>query len=168
MTKDIQKAVQAAEQELEEKEVGRLKEVIKNLLTRKREKEVERDELDEDIRVIKQDIDDFKAGRLDKIKERHDTNPKANESSPIVITIINDNSRASYPTQPWRWNYGLGWNGPYVYGGGVVTTTAGGTAGWVNATSLTSNTSSTVLLSGQTAATFTGGTYLVNGNSINL
>jgi len=157
MNDNAKKAFQAAEQELEDKEITKLKAVITNLLTRKKTKEAERDEIDEDIKVIKQDIEDFKAGRLDKIKERHDTNPRADRSSPITITIINDNSRITNAQQPWKWNYGVEWIAPYH---STITYTDGST--------LIGGSSTAVCLSGTTASTFTSGTYTVNGNSISL
>jgi phage baseplate assembly protein gpV len=160
MSDITKKAFQAAEQALEDKEVARLKGIITNLLTRKKDKEAQLDELGEDIKVIKQDIEDFKAGRLDKIKERHDTNPRADRSSPITITIINDNSRITYAQQPWKWNYGVVW-------GGNTSSQIGWTSASVSAMNL-ANATNTVYLSGTTASTFTSGTYTVNGGSVSL
>lgn len=92
----MKKAFDLAQNEVEEKEIAHLKGIIKNLLEEKKRLETNRDEIEEKIKVIKQDIDDFKSGRLDKVKERHDTNPYANVVAPIHITIINDNSRKIY------------------------------------------------------------------------
>ena len=113
MNSAIKKATELAENELQENEIQHFKKIIKDLLQKKKDKEKEKTELDEEIKIIKQDIDDFKAGRLDKIKERHDKNPVADRVAPIQITIINDNSRTIYPLQPWRWNYIVnGWDYP--------------------------------------------------------
>ena len=113
MNSAIKKATELAENELQENEIQHFKKIIKDLLQKKKDKEKEKTELDEEIKIIKQDIDDFKAGRLDKIKERHDKNPIADRVAPIQITIINDNSRTIYPLQPWRWNYIVnGWDYP--------------------------------------------------------
>jgi len=166
--KNVTKAFEAAEQELQEKDVQHLKGIIKNLLQSKKDKEKERDEIDAEIKVIKQDIDDFKAGRLDKIKERHDINPEADKSSPINIVIINDNSRRVYPTQPWRWNYEVQW--VPAWGTSTITTTSGTNGGGGSgglmyyAGTGSTNAINTVYCSGTTAATFTSGTYQLGNN----
>lgn len=161
MKDEIKKATQLAENELQEKLIENLKKTIKNLLQRKRDKEEERDKLDEEIKLIKQSIDDFKAGRLDKIKERNELNPKAREVCPIQITIINDNSRINYPTQPWKWNYDVVWQyTPLVQTGSL--TYYNGNSGAITLC----NTSATA--NGTTLASFTSGTYQVNGDFINL
>lgn len=153
--KDIlKKAMDLAENEVQDKQIQYLKNIIKNLLQKKVDKEKEKDELEEEIKLIKQDIDDFKAGRLDKIKERHELNPKADKICPLQIIIINDNHRTNYPTQPWRWNYEIV-NVPYT-----PTLTSYGT-GVTSASYLTA----TATLCGTTIATYTGGTYSVNGGS---
>lgn len=162
MKDNMKKAFEAAEQELQEKDVQHLKGIIKNLLQSKKDKEKKRDEIDAEIKVIKQDIDDFKAGRLDKIKERHDINPDADKSSPINIIIVNDNSRRVYPTQPWRWNYEVQWL-PAVWN--ISTTTGTGTYLIGRSTSTaTAGSINTVYCSGQAAATFTSGTYHLGEN----
>lgn len=142
------KAFQDAQQELEGKEVEQLKGIIKALLESKKKKEKERDEIDDQIRVIKQDIDDFKAGRLDKIKERHEVNAEADRSLPISISIVNDNSVVCYPVQPWRWNYAVTYP--------MSTLGAFG------------NAFNTFNVSGSTAATFTAGTYHLGDTTVSL
>ncbi|MDE2022448.1 MAG: hypothetical protein KGI71_06070 [Patescibacteria group bacterium] len=147
----IDKAIRAAEQELEEKEIQHLKNTIQNLLQRKKSKEKERDEIEREISLIKQDIEDFKKGRLDKIQERHEKDPNAAKASPINITIINDNSRVVYPTQPWHWNYAVSWG--------------------LNSQTIPLNAQNafyTYNCSGTTSATFSQGTYEINGQIINL
>lgn len=169
MKDQLKKAAELAENELQEKEVSRLKGIIKSLLEKKKAKEAERDEVEEDIKLIKQDIDDFKAGRLDKIKERHDLNPRAKEVAPINITIINDNSKRDYPHQPWRWNYEVLWQvQPLVISNGFAD---GGASGSTLVTAAyTSTASATVNLNGQAFATFTTGSYSLGDgkNIINL
>jgi seryl-tRNA synthetase len=105
MKDEIKKATELAENELQDKRIQNFKKIIKSLLETKVAKEKERSELDEEIKLIKQEIDDFKAGRLDKIKERHDIVKKADEVCPIKVVIIKDEFHVNYPFQPWRWNY---------------------------------------------------------------
>lgn len=165
----IDKATRAAEQELEDKEVEHLKNTIKNLLQRKKAKEKERDEIEREISLIKQDIEDFKKGRLDKIQERHEKDPSAAKASPIHITIINDNSRTVYPTQPWRWNYQVTWTsglGQHIMNG------TGNSV--INQALMSSSIGSTqnalysYNCSGMISSTFTAGTYNVGGQIIHL
>lgn len=178
---NTQKAFEAAEQELQEKEIENLKNIIKKLLQKEKDLQEEKRETEEKIKTVRADIEDFKKGRLDKIKERHDTDSKANSVAPIQITIINDNSRTIYPTQPWRWNYEVVWNYvPYV---GYTTTSAGtnnlaiyqaqaglGQSNMLNTAYTMTSTSGTSgsCISGITAQNFSGGTYEVNGHIINL
>lgn len=169
MKDQIKKAFDLAENEVEEKQIEYLKNIIKSLLQKKKDKEKERDELDEDIKLIKQDIDDFKAGRLDKIKERHEVNERADRVAPIQITIINDNSRVTYPTQPWRWNYELCWASPQSALGSISSLSfVNGTGGNTFYATGQANALNTMVLCGNTATTYTSGTYQVNGNIINL
>lgn len=164
MKDQIKKAFDLAENEVEEKAIENLKKIIKNILETKKKKETERDELDEDIKILKQDIDDFKAGRLDKIKERHDTVEKADKVAPINITIIQDNSRKIYPTQPWKWNYEVYWGYYPNY-----SITAGGTNTMYLNTALCANINGFGFsTTGATAANFTSGTYQVGNGIINL
>lgn len=172
MKENINKAFKAAEQELEDKEVKHLKTIIQNLLQKKKDAEIEKNEIDDEIKLIKQEIEDFKSGRLDRIKERHEKNPQADHVCPIHITIINDNTRVTYPTQPWRWNYQVIWNNYYPpitngsLGNGLILT---GGSGVTNlAYSAQSALQTTASLTGVTSATYTSGTYQVNGNIINL
>lgn len=158
--KDIlKKAMDLAENEVQDKQIQYLKNIIKNLLQKKVDKEKEKDELEEEIKLIKQDIDDFKAGRLDKIKERHELNPKADKICPLQIIIINDNHRVSYPTQPWKWNYEIVSTNYSYYGNGGLTYGAGATLAIGSAIS-----NSVATICGTTSATYTGGTYSVTSN----
>ena len=170
MTGNIKKAFDLAQNEVEEKEIAHLKNIIKKTLEEKKRLEKNRDELDEKIKLIKQDIDDFKSGRLDKIKERHDANPIADVVVPIQITIINDNSRKYYPQKPWMWNYEVGWN--LIGSAGYTITTASASPNSCLALCTSSSdisgcgTSGTAILCGTQSATFASGTYSLSDGSI--
>ncbi len=110
MQKEIKKAVESAEQEIQEKEIANLKSIIKSLLEKKVEKEKDKREIEKEISVIKQTIDDFKAGRLDKIKELQEKDNCARQILPFKIIIINQ----PVITQPWGWNYQVVPNYPIV------------------------------------------------------
>jgi hypothetical protein len=154
MTNKYKEAFQSAEQEIEEKSIAQLKETVKQILQKKRDLEEERDELDEEIKLLKQDIDDFKAGRLDKVKERHECDERAQDVFPLTINII----RQEIVTKPWTWTYEIQ---PRV----VYTTPQ-----WVGGTLATAGTSglSTICLTGNTAQAFTVGSYNLNNGIVNL
>ncbi len=89
------------------------------------------------------------------------------------ITIINDNSRTVYPTQPWRWNYQVTWGTPTVsisnnsaMGLNTALLQAGGNQ--LMALSSTANAVYTYNCSGSTSSTFTAGTYDIGGQIIHL
>lgn len=146
MKDEYKKAVELAENELQEKNIEKLKEIIKRLLQKKINLEKEKDEIEEKIKVIKQDIDDFKAGRLDKVKERHEV--EKNNFIPIYITILNDNNKINYPLQPWRWNYQIDDN--------------------FSLTVFTVNNTGYLTTNGTTCANFTSGTYSCGGQTVYL
>ena len=81
----IKKVVQSAEQELEDKQVEKLKDVVKDILRKIKDLDDEIFKLEEDRKILKLDIDDLKAGRLDKIEERQKVDKKAKSVSVIVV-----------------------------------------------------------------------------------
>lgn len=151
MKDNIKKAVESAEQEIQEKEIAQLKGIIKNLLEKKVECEKEKREIEKEISVIKQTIDDFKAGRLDKVKELIEKDTVAKEILPFKIIIINQ----PVITQPWNWHYQIQPStNPFYY---------------TNNPNIRSCTYSNSTSTGNNYATFTSGTYaLGDGKIINL
>jgi hypothetical protein len=81
----IKEGVKLAEEELKEEEKMRIKSVVKATLELLRQKEEKRQLLDDDIKILRRDIEDMKDGRIDRIKERQDLDPKAKEVSVIII-----------------------------------------------------------------------------------
>lgn len=57
--------------ELTGKDISNVKQIIKLTLEKINESEKERDLIQEHIRILKHDLDDFKDGRIDRILERH-------------------------------------------------------------------------------------------------
>lgn len=148
MEKNVKKAFELAQQEVQEKEIANLKNIIKDLLQKKVDKEKEKNDIEKDIKLIKQTIDDFKAGRLDKIKELIEKDDRAKDLVNINITIINNNN---YPLKPWLWTYQIH---PLVTYGTI---------------SNPSNNLSNLSYTGTTCVSFSGGTYsLAGGQIINL
>lgn len=81
----IKEGVKLAEEELKDEEKKQIKVVVKTILETLRLKEEQRQKLDEEIKILKRDLDDMKDGRIDRIKERQDIDPKAKEASVIII-----------------------------------------------------------------------------------
>lgn len=174
---NVKKALNLAQNEIEEKQVQNLKNIIKNLLQKKVNLEEDEAKIKGEIKLIKQDIDDFKAGRLDKIKERHEVDERANKVAPINITIVQDPIYFQYPLNPWRWNYTVGWGIPvsstYCYNtiGGSSTTLTNTSALGVSTTcglsagsnSILNCSGSSMTLTGLNSANFVGGAYSVSG-----
>lgn len=93
MTKDlVKKAYQVAEQELESKQIEKIKNVVKDTLIKIKDIDEAIDELknnikqrEEEKKILKLDIDDLKEGRLDRIEERQKTDDKCKKISVIIV-----------------------------------------------------------------------------------
>lgn len=94
--KIIKTAVELAEKELQEKEIERVKNIVKDYLKEISEKSGKKAVLDKEILLLKKDLDDFKAGRLDKIEERQKIEPL----SPKIV-IITRIEHEYVPARPW-------------------------------------------------------------------
>ncbi len=152
-------AFQSAEQEIEEKSIAQLKQTIKQILQKKKDLEEDRDEIDEEIKLLKQDIEDFKAGRLDKVKERHENDERADKVFPITINII----KQEVVTKPWTWTYEVMPKGIWTT---ALTPDVTGSSTYSIATSLGGT--NAICLTGNSAQTFTTGSYTLTGGIVNL
>jgi len=83
------KAAELAEKELheeeEQKQIDLIKKAIKQTLEAIKQKEKERDKLNKEIKTLKQDIDNIRAGRLDLIAERQEKDDEAKKTSIIEV-----------------------------------------------------------------------------------
>lgn len=155
----MKKAFESAEQEIQEKEIASLKGIIKNLLQKKADKEGAKREIEKEISVIKQTIDDFKEGRLDKVKEMIEKDDVAKSTLPFKIIIINQ----PVITKPWGWTYRVMPNNNYYDNVTTTFASGNGSIAYYNAGNTTTG------FAGNTFAAMTAGTYsLDNGNNINL
>jgi hypothetical protein len=126
---DIQKtkkAVELAELELqkeeEQKQIDLIKKAIKQTLETIKQKEKDRDKLNKEIKTLKQDIDNIRAGRLDLIAERQEKDEEAKRTSVIeVIREIHHHHDHYYDR--WYEPYKITWQGTYnpVYSGCFTT-----------------------------------------------
>ncbi len=83
------KAAELAEKELQEeeeqKQIELIKKAIKQTLESIKDKEKERCKLNKEIKTLKQDIDNIRAGRLDLIAERQEKDEEAKKTSIIEV-----------------------------------------------------------------------------------
>jgi len=88
-TKDLAGiAEKELQEEKEQKEIALVKRAIKQTLEEIRKKEKERNKLNKEIKILKQDIDNIRAGRLDLIEERQSKDDEAKRTS--IIEIIKE------------------------------------------------------------------------------
>lgn len=111
--------VELAENELTEEENRKkkdlIKRVIKQTLTKIEEKTKKRNELNNEIKVLKQDIDNIKKGRLDLIAERQEIDLKAKDVSVIEVIKEVHHHYHNYWYEPYgitikEYDYDFGWN----------------------------------------------------------
>lgn len=187
MTKDIvKKAIGEAEQELQQEEVNKIKAIVKKHLEKINDKQKQKAKLEEEIKYLKKDLEDMKAGRLDMIEERHETDEKARE---IRIIEIHKIEKEYIPMRPWYSPYQITWavsnTGYSNCVGGTITTGTGSmylnnaaytttsTAQQLSAmntgySALSQQSQSMQALSGKDFQNFTKGSYEINGQVINL
>lgn len=101
MTEIVKEAFKLAEKELKDNEKLRIKEVVKATLEKLRKKEAEKHAVDEEIKILRKDIEDLKEGRIDRIKERQDIDAKAREVSVIIIKEKIIEKQVPMWYQPW-------------------------------------------------------------------
>ena len=88
MTKN-NKAFIEAEKELQKDRINEIKNVMKSLLQKIQDEKEIKAKAEENLRLLKLDMDDLRAGKIEKIKERHDTSRRAKDISPIRDADIN-------------------------------------------------------------------------------
>ena len=116
---DSEKAKKAAElaekelqEEAEEKQIQLIKKAIKQTLESIKQKEKERTKLNKEIKTLKQDIDNIRAGRLDLIAERQEKDEEAKKTS--IIEIIKEKEIHHHHYDRWYEPYKIIWKEPYL------------------------------------------------------
>jgi len=161
----VKKAYEGAEQDLKDKQVAEVKKVITATLTKmvnlRRDRDIIQKQLrdiDADLKVLKMDINDMKEGRLDRLAERQEADPKAKEAS--VVIIIKEKV-VEREVSPWYWPYHIEWHQPR--------TTA---LPWTSGTYVVSDTISTgggwQTINCSSAKYATQGTYTVGGEVVHV
>jgi len=163
------KAFREAEKELEEKQVEELKRVIKSTLLKIKDLDIKIDELQEEKKILKLDIEDFKEGRLDRIEERQKKDEKAQRISVVKVVKVKE---VHHHHDRWYSPYQITWAIPYnpfdntVYCGAGSSQTFGSTSG--NSSADISFGGSSFTLNNSLAHNNVAGTYLVSNKTVHL
>lgn len=166
MQKDIIKqGFDAAEKEHQEEQVKKIKEIVQAHLEKIDYHSKQAKEHQEKSTLLKKELEDLKAGRLDKIAERHEKDSKAREVRVIEIHKI---EREYIPMYPWRSPWQIVFPAPMYPLQAITSGTSTITLLGNNTNAFTSIQTSATTLTGVQCSNFTGGTYSVNGNTITL
>jgi len=106
----IRKGYELAEKDAQEKQVQEVKEIVAKSLEKLEEVKKKIDALRAEEKILKMDLEDLKVGKIDRIVERQEKDPKAKEVSVVVIIKEREVIRE---TNPWYWPYRVIWNEPY-------------------------------------------------------
>ena len=185
-SQDKKKAFASAQKEVKEEDVKKLKEVIKATLKKLAEKEKDAKALAEEIKILRNDIKDFKEGRLDRIAERQKESAKAKDTSVFKIKekVMEHHHHYDYSYPYWTQPYWIEVKQvPYYYPGQVYCGVAAidkadviggvkGTAGYItDSVHLTANGSDdriSFTCSGSTAKAYSSGTYQLGNDTVKM
>jgi len=127
---DNKKAAELAEKELkkeeEDKQIKLIKEVIKQTLNKLEVKKEKKSKLEKEIKILKQDIDNIRAGRLDLIAERQEKDDEAKKTS--IIEVVKEVHHHHYHDrwyEPYRVIIKEPYWTTYTYCGNAITDTVG-------------------------------------------
>jgi len=131
----VKEGVALAEKEAREKQVETVKKIVQKTLEKIDELNKRIDELQEERKILKMDLEDLKDGKLGRIQERQVKDEKARQTSVVIIEreVIRDHSYPVpypvpypvYPKNPWYDLWTAKWNTVYFSAG---TSPMGGTA----------------------------------------
>jgi len=154
--KEITKAAfEQVEKEAQEKKIAEIKAIVTETLRKLQETKKKIKELQEIEKILKLDIEDLKAGKLDLIAERQSKDLKAKETS--VVVIIKE-KEVIKEVSPWYWPYQITWQIPTLIHN-YCSSESGMTI---------SSISNSINIDCATAKSATIGTYDIDGNIINL
>lgn len=108
----VRKGLSAAEKELKERQIKTVKEIALKTLERIEAAKKLREEANTTIRILQKDLEDLKAGRLDRIEERQKKDAKAKEVSVVFVdrvAAVKEETHYIINTsrwyEPWRITY---------------------------------------------------------------
>jgi len=165
----IKKAFADAEKDQQEKQIAEIKRIVKTSLERIEEKSKAKNDIEEEIRVLRKDLDDLKAGRLDLIEERQIKDVKAREISVIIVKRI---EKEYVPYYPWRSPWVVQLKQPTWSNGTTYTVTNTSGMQYLSTDDVmfasTWDPMTTLTVTGQTFSNFAKGAYDIGGHIINL
>lgn len=106
-TEIAKKAWDLATKESEEKQVQEIKKIVTETLKKLDGVKTQIKELQDEKKILELDIDDLKEGKLDRIVERQEKDPKAKKVSVVVIIKEKETIRENY--NPWFIPYHTIW-----------------------------------------------------------
>ena len=177
-------AIKEISKEKQEAEVKKIKDIVRTYLEKIQSKKEKEDEIRKERLALEKDLDDLKAGRLDKIEERQGKDPIHDKVKIIEIHRI---EKEYIPYYPWRSPYIIQWYTPSyqspnitISGGTGYSTTCQSLGMKTSVSSLLNNATNTIQsafqqvsdmqaqITGINCQNFVGGSYNINGQIINL
>ena len=104
MTEQIQKAFQEVESEIKQKELAEIKEMFRLVLERIEQKKKEKELIEDELRILKLDLEDLKTGNMDKIRDQ-----QAKSESARAISFVGTNYNSVSVPIGW-WNITTNYN----------------------------------------------------------
>jgi DNA gyrase/topoisomerase IV subunit A len=162
----VSSAIKELEKEKQEAEIRKIKDIVKAYLEKISSKKESLKSVQDELKELENDLNDLKMGRLDKIEERQEKDPKHNE---ITLIIIKRVEKEFIPYQPWRSSYIIEprypiWQTQYTATGGSNLINCSTTCSQ-NAY-LTQATAPSMTATGIMFQNFCGGTYAIGGQTI--
>ena len=89
----------------QEEEKNRVKLMMRDILEKTEKQKQKKQEAEESLRILKLDLDDLRAGKIEKIRERH-----ASERATQLIPFVNNTWNGTLPVfnigDPFEWTSG--------------------------------------------------------------
>jgi hypothetical protein len=113
-TEIAKKAFAEVTKEAEEKQVSEVKKIVQETLKKLEVVKGKIKELHEEKKILELDIDDLKEGKIDRIVERQEKDPKAKEVSVVIIIKEKETIRENNHYNPWYVPYHTFWQTEYT------------------------------------------------------
>jgi hypothetical protein len=159
-------AIKEISKEKQEAEIKKIKDIVRTYLEKIQQKKEKEDEVRKERLALEKDLDDLKAGRLDKIEERQGKDPIHDK---VTIIEIHRIEKEYIPYQPWRSPWIVEYR-QFPYGTSISYTsnTSSLNNQLLGVTQSLGMQCSSVQTTGAQWQNFVGGNYQVGSNNINL
>jgi hypothetical protein len=171
----IKKGIAEAEKEAQEKEIAKVKQIVKLHLERIDDLKERENKARDERKLLEKDLTDLKSGRLDKIEERQANDDVSKIKSIIIVHRI---EKEYVPFYPWASPWQIVINQPYmpiiptctIGQSSASYTVSSSTPGYsyISMNNSFDEDSQQLTVSGKFLQNFAGGFYEVNGKQINL